>query len=268
MLLCQMGCCMGEIFCCSRKKHTQYNFEAGTTCLPSKILVSSSSSLSVFGNSICHTLLEDSYIIKFNHIKNFFYGKGRSPNNAYTLLKWSIINLQPNKNDLWLEFGVAAGFSINVTSILRNNSMHKVYGFDSFLGLPEDWRNFPIGSFSQNGIMPPTEQNIKLVPGLFNETLPGFLSLRTNEKIGFVNMDMDLYEGARYVLRALMPHFKSGSIIHFHDFLDQCDRKNFLRKNDEIRALYDTMNEFPGLHLQLMPFNARHFKNAAVFKVL
>jgi hypothetical protein len=41
------------------------------------------------------------------------------------------------KNEgLWLEFGVCSGRTINLIS---TNTKNKVYGFDSFFGLPENW---------------------------------------------------------------------------------------------------------------------------------
>jgi hypothetical protein len=51
------------------------------------------------------------------------------------------MKLKHKKNTLWLEFGVASGRTINYISNFTND---KVYGFDSFEGLPEKWRN---GSF-------------------------------------------------------------------------------------------------------------------------
>jgi hypothetical protein len=47
------------------------------------------------------------------------------------------MKLQHKPNTLWLEFGVATGTTINYISRFTND---KVYGFDSFEGLPENWR--------------------------------------------------------------------------------------------------------------------------------
>jgi hypothetical protein len=48
------------------------------------------------------------------------------------------IKLQHKPNTLWFEFGVASGNTINYISTFTND---KVYGFDSFEGLPEKWRD-------------------------------------------------------------------------------------------------------------------------------
>jgi hypothetical protein len=56
----------------------------------------------------------------------------------YDLLKWTIFNLKPNKDGLWLEFGVYNGKSANLTAILSGDDK-VVYGFDTFTGLPEEW---------------------------------------------------------------------------------------------------------------------------------
>ena len=56
------------------------------------------------------------------------------------------MKLQHKPNTLWLEFGVASGISINYISRFTND---KVYGFDSFEGLPEKWRDgFNKGAFN------------------------------------------------------------------------------------------------------------------------
>lgn len=56
-------------------------------------------------------------------------------------------------NTLWLEFGVYSGVSVNYC-ILRALST-KVYGFDSFQGLPETWRDeYEAGSFNISGYVP------------------------------------------------------------------------------------------------------------------
>ena len=62
------------------------------------------------------------------------------------------MKLQHKQNTLWLEFGVASGRTINYISKFTTDT---VYGFDSFEGLPEKWRDgFDKGAFSSNGNMP------------------------------------------------------------------------------------------------------------------
>jgi hypothetical protein len=62
------------------------------------------------------------------------------------------MKLQHKPNTLWLEFGVANGTTINYISKFTTD---KVYGFDSFEGLPEKWRDgFDKGAFNENGNLP------------------------------------------------------------------------------------------------------------------
>ena len=53
---------------------------------------------------------------------------------------------------------------------------NKVYGFDSFEGLPEKWRNgFEKGTFNRNGNLPKVNNNVELIKGWFDDTLPNFI---------------------------------------------------------------------------------------------
>ena len=79
------------------------------------------------------------------------------------------IKLKNKENTIWLEFGVQTGGSINIISKFTKK---KVYGFDTFTGLPEDWRKgFLKGSLSNNNVLPEVDNNVVLIKGLFQETL-------------------------------------------------------------------------------------------------
>jgi len=110
------------------------------------------------------------------------------------------MKLQHKPNTLWLEFGVASGKSINYFSKFTNDT---VYGFDSFEGLPEDWRGgFNKGAFNRNGIPPKVNSNVELIKGWFNETLEPFIKTK-NKKISFIHMDADLYSSTKYIFDVL-----------------------------------------------------------------
>ena len=72
------------------------------------------------------------------------------------------------------EFGVWKGESINFFA--RNCPKAKIFGFDSFEGLEEDWHGTRIkkGFFSTNGQLPKCERNVSLIKGWFEDTLPNF----------------------------------------------------------------------------------------------
>ncbi|CAB5221568.1 Macrocin-O-methyltransferase [uncultured Caudovirales phage] len=116
---------------------------------------------------------------------------------------------------LYLEFGVYKGDSIKKLSNLTNNTF---YGFDSFEGLPEKWRDgSPAGTFKCS---PPhhleEEANIKLVVGLFNETLEPFLETH-KENVAFVHIDCDLYSSTKYIFDTLESRIKPGTVILFDE---------------------------------------------------
>lgn len=119
------------------------------------------------------------------------------------------------KNDgLWLEFGVCSGNTINIISSKTKN---KVYGFDSFLGLPEDWGNHqPKGTYSRNGNLPVVNNNVELVVGLFQDTLDDFLK-EHEEPVAYLHLDADLYSSTKFVLDKLKKRIVSGTVISFDE---------------------------------------------------
>jgi len=133
----------------------------------------------------------------------------------------SIVTLNGNKfpgEAIVAEFGVFKGKSINFFASRCPNA--KVYGFDSFLGLEEDWTGWilPAGYFSTNGIMPKCESNVYLYKGCFEDTVPSFQLELKNKFISLLHIDSDTYKPAKYVLNALVKNLKSGSIIIFDEF--------------------------------------------------
>lgn len=119
--------------------------------------------------------------------------------------------------DLLLEFGVWKGASINRIASLVPDRM--VYGFDSFKGLPEDWAGHKKG-YLKVSKLPEVLNNVKLIVGLFQETLEPFLKEHT-EKVAFIHLDADLYSSTKYVLTTLEKYnsFQHGTIIQFDEFL-------------------------------------------------
>ena len=97
---------------------------------------------------------------------------------------------QASQNGLVLEFGVFSGRSINFLS----SRFEKIYGFDSFEGLPEKWHtNIEKGHFALKKL-PFVNDNVELIKGLFEDTLPKFKGLKDNNSfIAFLHVDCDLY---------------------------------------------------------------------------
>lgn len=107
-----------------------------------------------------------------------------------------------------LEFGVAGGDTLRLIA-----KTMPVVGFDSFEGLPEDWRDgFPAGKFACPA---PEIPNAELVVGLFADTLPAWTP---PGPIGLVHIDCDLYSSTVTVLDHIGPLLAPGCLIVFDEF--------------------------------------------------
>jgi hypothetical protein len=118
---------------------------------------------------------------------------------------------------LALEFGVASGRTI--TQIANATPGGTVYGFDSFKGLPEDWRTgFGKGAFARTA-PPKVPDNVELVIGLFGDTLPGFVASH-QAPVSFLHVDCDLYSSTVDILTHLGPHIGPGTVIAFNEYFN------------------------------------------------
>lgn len=154
---------------------------------------------------------------------NDFYSSERVGAKRNELYKYIITKEQLQKDGFrYLEFGVANGGSFRwwVDQIKSQDVIF--YGFDTFTGLPEDWGHFKKGDMS-NGNNPPmigNDQRHHFFQGLFQQTLPGFISTHIQDlnKRLVIHMDADLFSSTLYVLTSLAPFLKSGDIIIFDEF--------------------------------------------------
>jgi hypothetical protein len=117
---------------------------------------------------------------------------------------------------LFLEFGVATGGTLQL--IAEHAPDGTVFGFDSFEGLPEYWRpGFQAGAFKTEAL--PDVPGAELVPGWFDDTLPGFLDEHP-EPVAFLHLDADLYSSTRTVLLALRSRLRAGTVIVFDEYFN------------------------------------------------
>lgn len=132
---------------------------------------------------------------------------------------------------LYLEFGVFEGRSMRWwVSQLRNPGATFV-GFDSFEGLPQDWRpGTPQGHFRTAGPPQIDDPRVSFVAGWFDQTLPDFPVPDHDQLI--VNIDSDLYASADVVLRCLEPQLRPGTLIYFDELAD---------RDHEMRALLESL---------------------------
>ncbi len=142
---------------------------------------------------------------------------------------------------LYLEFGVYRGDSIGYFSDRLRNRDARMFGFDSFEGLPERWGPNPKGTFSTNGTVPEAFDNrVEFVKGWFHETLPAFLIrpdvrklLSNPNTVPFVHLDADLYSSTLFVLTTLWHHLPEFYFC-FDEFMGH-----------ELRALQDYRTAYP-----------------------
>ncbi len=140
----------------------------------------------------------------------------QSCSSRYEVIDWALRTI-PNQG-LICEFGVFEGESINY--IAKKLPNRTIFGFDSFEGLPEDWRtNFEHGAFSTGGRLPQVQQNVTLLKGWFDATLPGFAAEHSGP-IAFLHIDCDLYSSTKCILQHLGSRLVPGSIIVFDEFFN------------------------------------------------
>ena len=164
-------------------------------------------------------------------------------------------------NGLYLEFGVYEGKSINLISYLVEPK--KVYGFDSFIGLPEDWDRgdtiYKKGHFALKEL-PKVNYNVNLVEGFYEDSLAVWKEKHTDD-ISFIHIDVDLYSSTKTILEELDEQIKPGTILCFDEYCDWTSS-----------GIYDTWEEGEykafkewGRDCELI---AKHGLFGAVFKVL
>jgi hypothetical protein len=167
--------------------------------------------------------------------------------------------VRPSCDGLWMEFGVFRGKTItriaNWKKTFCGGTSEPVYGFDTFSGLPSDWRpGYGRGSFDiSNETLISVPSNVVLIKGLFIDTLPTQLRLidrkyKCNTPVSFVHIDCDMYDGARDILFLLGSRLVSGSVLVFDELFNYPSYEQH-----EIKALFEFL---AGFHLRLRPMGS------------
>jgi tetratricopeptide (TPR) repeat protein len=128
------------------------------------------------------------------------------------------------RGGLIVECGVHHGRTVNLLAAWAPD--RRVYGFDSFQGLPEAWsEREPAGSYSTGGRVPEVRANVEIVSGWFAETLPAFAESRAQrtddtsaENVALLHVDCDLYASTADVLSALGPRLAPGAVVVFDEY--------------------------------------------------
>jgi hypothetical protein len=132
----------------------------------------------------------------------------------FALLRAAVAQIEVQ--GLYCEFGVYRGETLNFIASLANGEVH---GFDSFEGLPEDWRQgHGKGTFAV-GALPRVRPNVRLHKGWFEHTLPSFRKQHPGP-IAFLHMDADLYSSTKTVFELLGDGIVPGTVIAFDEFFN------------------------------------------------
>lgn len=153
--------------------------------------------------------------IEYNDFPSKWDYKKRYPFYTWVMEKEKLANIPVN----YMEFGVANGESFRWFLNANKDAGSSFHGFDTFTGLPEDFGVYKKGALSSNNEMPQIDDRRgQFYQGLFQQTLPGFLSKFHNNRRNIIMLDADIYSATLYVLTSLAPFLKKDDIIFFDEF--------------------------------------------------
>ncbi len=192
---------------------------------------------------------------------------------GHTLL-WEASRLR--SDGLLLDLGVWIGWS---TRLLAEKSGRRVYGFDTFEGIVEDWQVddgnlVKAGALSisepwaqrliedtgvtiENGIPSALGRDVEFIKGSTYDTLAPFLDTHPGP-IRLFHMDLDTYESCLHALETCKQRFEIGSVLVFDEYLVT---------NGEMRAFYEFQEKYGfgfryrAWGLEIMEMNAAMVQN-------
>jgi hypothetical protein len=115
----------------------------------------------------------------------------------------------------WCEFGVAEGETLEWFAA-RKPRGNRLFGFDSFEGIPEPWLVYPAGHW-RTRVYRSNRPDVVVVPGRFEASLTRDV-LDAIGPIGLLHVDCDLYASTRTVLERVAPLLREGTVIVFDEF--------------------------------------------------
>lgn len=131
---------------------------------------------------------------------------------------WNWLATQIAPKGTMMECGVFKGRSIN--AMAGYFPERTLYGFDSFVGLSEDWLGVDLGAgaFDLKGIFPDVKDNVVLTKGWVEDTLPPFFK-KNDGPIAYLHIDTDTYSPAKTILSLARPHIVEGTIVLFDELI-------------------------------------------------
>jgi hypothetical protein len=171
----------------------------------------------------------------------------------------SAIKQASMQNGMFCEFGVQHGrYTREFAKLIAPKTY---YGFDSFLGLPEEWRTaaghvrVPKGGLACD---PPTDlpDNVQLIIGYFQETLIPFI--QAYGPLAFAHFDADLYSSTKFCLMALVGNYCNPAYLVF----DEITRDDWCKEH-EGKAFQEFVDE-TGCQWSVI---GRHKRDGAIFRI-
>lgn len=159
----------------------------------------------------------------------------KSPYSKHDTLRYCL-RTQKITNGIIAEFGVFKGTTIR--AIARKFKNRQIFGFDSFEGFPNDGRKDWNQNFSLNGDMPIVPNNVTLIKGFFEDTLPVFISNRKGGHFSLLHIDCDIYSSTKTIFTKCRDMIRPGCLIIFDELLHY---NGFL--DNELLAFYEFVTE-------------------------
>ena len=140
-----------------------------------------------------------------------------NPLDAYSL--YSLVRMQATVPGSIAEIGMYRGGSARIICHLKGDK--KFYGFDTFQGLPkprvEDEKWFTTKQFQARkdavAACLADFKNVELIEGLFPESGAAL----NGERLSFVNLDVDLYQGMISSLNFIWEKMSTRGMVLIHD---------------------------------------------------
>lgn len=149
-----------------------------------------------------------------------------------------------------LEFGVHFGGTMS--QLRRSLPLeYKLFGFDSFIGLPEDWSgtHHKMGAMTTSGNIPKIN-DVEFYKGWFKDTIPQYLKIA--QPIALLHVDCDLYSSTMDVLYGLKDFILPSTILVFDEWYynhkdvpqnRQHEQKAFFEWSKDLNIQYQILDQ-------------------------
>lgn len=122
------------------------------------------------------------------------------------------------------EFGVAWGYCTAWWLRHSPNPNMQWDGFDRFVGLPRDWRDFQSGHFDAGGHPRIQDNRITWHVGDVEEKIQICNLSRDDGRKWLLFFDLDIYEPSLIVWNRMKASLRSGDLIYFEEAFDRDER--------------------------------------------